>query len=91
MSKRTIWKFRLDPSTAYLGAIPVGAKLLTVQEQDGDAVLWALVDPKAQVIRRGIGVYGTGHLMPEDPGVYVGTFQLRAHGLVFHVFDEGER
>jgi hypothetical protein len=32
-------------------------------------------------------MYGTGHDMPDDPGQYVGTFQMHGGALVFHLFE----
>jgi hypothetical protein len=67
--------------------MPHGAKLLAVQEQRGEAQLWALVDPGAKTYPRSFRVYGTGHDMPDDPGQYVGTFQICGCAMVFHVFE----
>jgi hypothetical protein len=85
---REIWKYELVPHVVL--QMPKRAQLLAVQVQHGRAQLWALVDPKASLVRRHVGIYGTGHPVPADAGFYVGTFQLEDGTLVFHVFDEGE-
>jgi hypothetical protein len=85
---RTVWKFDLNPSQQNI-LLPVGAQILCVQTQHGIPQLWALVDPETPDREaHWIGVYGTGHDVPSDPGRYVGTFQLADGALVFHVFDE---
>ena len=82
---KTIWKFTIQPSCEII--MPVGAKLLDVQEQHGEAQLWALVDPNAEKETRRFTFYGTGHDVSDDPGTYIGTFQLHGGGLVFHGFE----
>jgi hypothetical protein len=82
---KTIWKWTLQPETTI--NMPHGAKLLAVQEQRGEPQLWALVDPGAKTYPRTFRVYGTGHNLPDDPGKYVGTFQIQNEALVFHVFE----
>lgn len=87
---KVVWKFPLALADRQLINMPTGAKLLTVQMQDVDICLWALVDPDAAPVQRAITVAGTGHTMLGETGKYVATFQM-AHGeLVFHVFDHGE-
>ena len=84
---REIWKFPLRDS---LNKVPlsVGAKVLHVHAQGNDICLWALIEPEAAREFRRFTVYGTGHSMPDDPGVYIGTAHLQGGALVFHVFEE---
>jgi hypothetical protein len=82
---KTIWKWTLRPETTI--NMPHGAKLLAVQEQRGEPQLWAMVDPGAKTYQRTFRVYGTGHVMPDDPGQYVGTVQSHSGVLVLHVFE----
>jgi len=86
---KTIWKYTLDFDTTL--DMPCGAKLLAVQVQHCEPQLWALVDPGAEKELRTFCVYGTGHELPDDPGRYVGTFQLSGGELVFHVFEKSNR
>lgn len=88
----TIWKFPLEAVENQIIIMPVGAIVLTVAMQYQTPTLWALVDPSAVggVGRRKIAIYGTGHPLPEDYGVYINTFQMAGGDLVFHVFDLGE-
>jgi hypothetical protein len=84
---KTIFKYAINPGIQEL-ALPVGAQILTVQEQQGKPQLWALVDTEAPTEARAFAVVGTGHPVPEPVGDYIGTFQLPMLGLVFHLFAE---
>jgi hypothetical protein len=83
----TIWKYPLPVDDCFFVTMPVGARLLSVQMQDGQPCLWALVDPTAAKIGRLLRVYGTGSPISGDPGAFVGTFQMHGGALVFHLFD----
>lgn len=85
-----IWKYLLTVVDSQWLYMPQGAKLLTVQTQDGQLQLWALCEEQAPKESRLITIHGTGNPMPDEPpGIYVGTIQLSGGGLVFHVFDKG--
>jgi len=75
--------------------MPAGATLLSVQQQDEKPRMWALVDPAARLVNRGIRCLSTGLDAPEvaaaaPPGEYIGTVQLHWGRLVLHYFDGGE-
>lgn len=83
-----IWKFPLRVTDVqHVIDMPVGAKLLDVQMQGDDCCMWALCNEHAPKELRRIAIYGTGNPIPDDPGEYVATFQMRGGSLVFHVFD----
>lgn len=83
----SIWKFAL-PMQGDL-TMPKGARILSVQMQNGQPHLWALVDPKAPLVMRNIRVYGTGWDV-EETGTFIGTFMTEGGQYVFHVFDGPE-
>lgn len=84
----TIWKFPLRIADKVLIEMPAGAKLLTVQMQNGSPFIWASLDEKEPLGLRRVYVRGTGHeLYPAEPHRYVGTFQQGP--FVWHVFDGG--
>lgn len=88
---KTIWKFPLVIKDEQTITIPGGAKILTVQLQKGDLYIWAIVDPNEPLRDRTIYVRGTGHPLNFSINKairYVGTFQLSAGDLVFHVFQK---
>lgn len=85
-----IWKYPLgliDEQTVF---VPQGTVPLTAQLQHGALQLWAQVDENEtarkpdQALR--IGIFGTGNPMPDNPGRYLSTFQLRGGDLGFHVY-----
>ena len=84
-----VWKYELKVTDLQTLSMPKGAKVLTVQSQYNTPQLWALVDEKAPVSARTFATYGTGNPMPDnDPGEYVGTYQIVDGALVFHVFEK---
>lgn len=87
---KQVWKFILDHTGIQVTSMPVGAEILSVQVQNGNACIWALVDPLAKQNFRTFHTYGTGHpIKNEDFGLkYIGTYQLNNGDLVFHLFEE---
>jgi len=85
MAKMTIHKYRLERGRDRT-EIPMhkGAKLLSVQNQDDQITLWALVDTERKLEVQEFSVYGTGWELPPNPGIHVGTVQIEA--FVWHVF-----
>jgi len=81
-----IYKYEVKPG-GFSHEIPGLIQLLTVQTQGSTPQLWALVYPQSTPMIHKFKSYGTGHPMPDDPGNYVGTFQI--DWMVFHVFHEG--
>lgn len=82
-----IWKWQLDVTDEQVVQMPAGAKLLDVQMQGGACCLWALCDENAPKEQRRIAIYGTGNLMPDEPGEHIATFQMHGGSLVFHAFE----
>lgn len=80
-----IFKYKLELADEQLVSLPKGAELLTVQVQNNQPCLWALVDEKATLKTNTVLIYGTGHQV-DKRGKYLGTFQLGNGSLVFHVF-----
>jgi len=85
MSK-SIWKYQLETTDEQLVEMPHGAQGLSVEVQYGAPCLWALVNPKAQKEFRRVRIYVTGHPVPENDDIYVGSYQLHGGSLVGHVF-----
>jgi hypothetical protein len=83
---KTIWKFALNDPEAKV-EMPKGAEILAVQTQWNTPCVWALVDPVQPKETRQFRTYGTGHVLPENPGKYLGTFQVRSGIFIFHVFE----
>lgn len=88
MSNR-IFKYALSFSGMYADKIDIkkDATPLTVQMQNGEVCLWALVNDQNEDEAWEIEVYGTGHSI-EDQGhlSYLGTAQDHGGALVLHFF-----
>jgi hypothetical protein len=88
VSERTIWKYTLDVLDEQVIRMPRGAQVLTIQAQHNRPQIWALVSPDAALEARTFACFGTGH--PFEGGsslAYLGTYQIEAGALVFHVFE----
>jgi len=84
----TIWKYNVPVEDEVTLEMPKGARLLSFQAQEYDLVLWALVDPNANIEMRRFNVYGTGHPIPSIEQQYIGTAQEQGVGsLVWHLFE----
>lgn len=92
---KMIWKYDISEESTV--DMPEGAQILDVQMQRTErpprssACVWALVDPDRTPVKRALVLYGTGHPLPDDPGAYVGTFQVAGGSLVWHLFDATPR
>lgn len=86
---KQVWKFILDHQGVQVASMPIGAVILSVQVQNGNTCIWALVDPLAGITLRTFRIYGTGHPIAEYVNLkYIGTYQLNNGDLVFHIFEE---
>jgi len=83
---KTIWKYTLNVTNSQSIEIQKGAFVLTVQLQNKELQLWALVDPEEKTEHIHIHIYGTGHPIHKETLEYISTFQEGS--LVFHVFKE---
>jgi len=85
-----IWKWTLSVLDVQTVQMPKGAQVLSVQVQDGEPQLWAMVDEQAPTEPRTFATYGTGHPLPDvaNHGRFVSTYQMHSGRLVFHVFDQ---
>lgn len=85
--KQVVWKYAVRPGR-FRVEMPVGARILSVGEQFGEAQMWALVVPDAPKESRGFTCLVTGNETAEtDLGDFIGTFQLANGALVFHLFE----
>lgn len=88
----TIYKYPLEVKGEQSIMLPIGAEVLSVSEQHGGIVLYALVNPEftgADMRAHAIRVHGTGHPI-EDSLLssfdFLGTVNLAGGSLMFHVF-----
>lgn len=85
---KQIWKFALSISGEQCVVMPRGAEILCVQMQHNQPQLWALCDPgQPNGAPRTISIHGTGNNVPDNPGRYIGTFQMSGGALIWHAFE----
>lgn len=86
MSAREVWKFPLTASESIVD-MPVGARVLTVQVQDGTPCIWAIVAPEQPTEVRRFFAEGTGWGCDDsiERAPYIGTVQVGP--LVWHIFE----
>ena len=86
---RIIYKYPVEVDDEFTVELPEGARVLSVDTQHGEPVMWAMVDPTAPTSKRAFRVIGTGHPIDDaDELSFVGTFQLRGGSLIFHLFEK---
>lgn len=84
---KTIYKYGLDITDKQRIELPVGAELLSVQNQRGEINLWALVDSEAELEENLIECFGTGHPINIDaPRQHLGTIQIQDGLQIYHFF-----
>lgn len=85
----SVWKYTLKIQEEQIIEMPVSSKVLSVESQGDEIVLYALVDKTAQeTSKKTIRVYGTGHDIPESIHLFdfLGTVKMYNGSLMFHVF-----
>lgn len=85
-----VWKYPLPDKINPL-TMPLEARPLSLQMQDGVPTLWALVDTSTGMVERTYCFYDTGETLPGGPKNsmfwrYAGTLQF-PNGTVYHLFD----
>ena len=84
----TVWKYEIQADDYATLNLPKDAKILSVQEQNGQPCLWVLVDDQESVHEeRKFRLAGTGHPIKEKNFVFLGTFQLYGGSFVGHLFE----
>lgn len=85
---KTIWKYTLAAAGWQVVNMPAEAQILSVAEQNGEIVLYALVDPSKAPEQREVWTVGTGRPVPDAAlqATFIGTVKLEGGLLMFHVF-----
>lgn len=86
---RTIYKYSIPIERYFDLNLPLGAEILTFQTQNGQPMIWALVNPENEMERRFFTIHGTGQPdYSEYSKAYIGTIQTGM--LVWHLFETKE-
>lgn len=86
----TIHKYDVPEEDYFELELPVGAQILTVQDQFGKPYIWILKDTEQILEMRYFKLIGTGHNFKSSLRKikqYIGTFQLVGGALVLHLFE----
>jgi hypothetical protein len=92
---KTIWKFEMEIDDTQVINMPKGAEILSIQLQNNEPVIWALVNPEEPDKEpRQFEMFGTGYLIPCDISInrkFLGTIQPIGIGssfsFAFHIFE----
>ncbi len=86
MTKKKIYKYELPVNGAIVSINDCIVDILSLQEQNGTPIMWAIVYPDNKVIdSTDIIAIGTGWEIPEEVDKYLGTIQDK-YGYVWHYF-----
>ena len=86
---KQIWKFKLPFDSTKID-MPFGADILTVQVQNEQAYIWAMVNPLNSLKPRYFQTFSTGENIKsnaDNKNQYIGTYQLEDGLFVYHVFE----
>ncbi len=83
---RKIYKYELPVDGGITTIKQRIIKVLSIQEQNGIPVMWAIVDPEDKMVEPlEITAVGTGWTLPTGLDEYLGTVQVE-YGFVWHYF-----
>ena len=86
----TVFKYKVPFDDHFDLKLPKRAKVLNIDVQHGELVLWALVNPEHLVTeQRRFRLAGTGHPITEEITQleYINTFKISEGALIFHLFE----
>lgn len=86
-----VYKYNLPVEDVSIIKIPMGSQLLSVEEQNGEIVVYALIPDSRHIVMVDVKfrVAGTGHSVDyRDTKNFLGTVRIREK-FFFHVFYSG--
>lgn len=84
---KTIHKYALRFIDTQSVIMPVGAKVLAVQNQNDKITMWAEVDDINDKEQRVFSIFGTGCEITGFERHYIGTVQIG--DFVWHIYEQG--
>jgi len=88
---KVIYKYNIVIADEPIVAMPKGAQILSIQEQNSYFWIWALVNPDAPEESRKFKIFGTGESRIDsafDNLRHVATVREKNRPLVWHIFEE---
>jgi hypothetical protein len=82
MKTKKIYEYSVNHGKTQL---PAGAQVLSVGMQQGQLMVWALVDASQPLVDT-LASFRTGDPMPPEPGRYINTFLMEEQLYELHVF-----
>lgn len=81
-----IFKYAIEKTRTQLIKMPLRSEIMDIQMQNGELVMWALIDPAAEEIEVKINMYETGYVIHRNAlnDEYLATVQDGS--LVCHFF-----
>lgn len=90
---KVIYKYLLSPihhNAVHEINMPKGAKILDIQNQPDNIVIWAMVNPKHDLKKRVFYIAGTGFELHENIRYYDYLKTIQRLGYVWHIFEVHE-
>ncbi len=86
---KIIYKYPIGPEGECTVMMPRGAKVLSYQNQEETACIWALVDPDEPTQPKRFYLVGTGYEMQYNPSAlrFIGTALFQGGIYVNHLFE----
>jgi len=86
---KVIFKYPIQIADDFTLDMPGGARILTVQLQNGNPYIWAIVEDTIPLLTYSFRVIGTGNpFSPDYRDRYIGTVQTGP--FVWHIFEVSE-
>lgn len=85
---KTIWKYKLVTTDDQDIAMPEYGRPISVGEQNGILVLWAVVEPENETRKLHVHIYGTGNPLPSNWKDDAFVRSVAISPFVWHVFAE---
>ena len=85
-----IYKYTLKVTNTQEIEMPKSSRILSVQDQNGEINIWAVVWPHMEPEKRTFEIFGTGHALQQDAEhqrTYIGTVITKNGHIVWHIFE----
>lgn len=82
-----IYKYKIDIFKSPL-SVPIGWHPVSAGMQGEDFVVWAIVDPTQQLVKKRVAIIGTGWDIDESMTDMAFLNTIQKDGFVWHVFAE---